>query len=118
MQPAPQSDRAIKIGLLAVIVLMSWPVWIAFIAAKPYFDWSVAAGGMIPLIADPAGGDGGLRPTQEDGAAVPPLACTRWASTYTAASTGTPAIQPSPNTSAMRWICSSVITKDGDTCSE
>jgi len=50
MQPAPQSDRAIKIGLLAVIALMSWPVWIAFIAAKPYFDWSVAAGGIIPLI--------------------------------------------------------------------
>jgi uncharacterized membrane protein len=49
MQQAPQSDRAIKLGLFAVIVLMSWPVWIAFIAAKPYFSWGVAAGGLIPL---------------------------------------------------------------------
>ena len=49
MQQAPQSDRAIKLGLFGVIVLMSWPVWIAFIAAKPYFSWGVAAGGLIPL---------------------------------------------------------------------
>jgi len=49
MDSTDQSDRAVKIGLLSVIALMSWPVWLAVIAGKRSFTWDVAASALVPL---------------------------------------------------------------------
>jgi hypothetical protein len=49
MQPHDDPARAIKIGLLAVIGLMSWPVWGAIIAGEGRFDGRIAASALVPL---------------------------------------------------------------------
>jgi hypothetical protein len=41
--------RPIKIGLLAVVGLMSWPVWGAIVAGQRDFTWTVAASALVPL---------------------------------------------------------------------
>jgi hypothetical protein len=49
MQSHEDPARGIKIGLLAVIGLMSWPVWGAIVAGQQSFTWSVAASAIVPL---------------------------------------------------------------------
>ena len=49
MQAHDDPARAIKVGLLAVIGLMSWPVWGAIVAGQHEFTWSVAASALVPL---------------------------------------------------------------------
>ena len=41
--------RPIKIGLLGVIAMMSWPVWGAIVAGQREFTWTVAASALVPL---------------------------------------------------------------------
>ena len=41
---------AIRIGLLAVIAFMSWPVWMAIVAGQRRFTWTVAASAIVPLL--------------------------------------------------------------------
>ena len=42
-------SHAIKVGLLAVIAMMSWPVWGEIVAGFHQFTWTVAASGLVPL---------------------------------------------------------------------
>ena len=49
MQHHDDPARPIKIGLLAVIGLMSWPVWGAVIAGEGTFNGRVAASALVPL---------------------------------------------------------------------
>ena len=51
MQPQHGEDpsRGIKIGLLAVIGLMSWPVWAAVIAGMQSFNYAAWASALVPL---------------------------------------------------------------------
>jgi hypothetical protein len=41
---------AIRIGLLAVIAFMSWPVWMAIVAGQRSFTWAVAWSAAVPLL--------------------------------------------------------------------
>ena len=50
MQTQHHDDsRAIKIGLLAVIAMMSWPIWGEIVAGFHQFTWTVAASALVPL---------------------------------------------------------------------
>jgi hypothetical protein len=40
---------AIRIGLLAVLAFMSWPVWLAIVAGERRFTWGVGASAAVPL---------------------------------------------------------------------
>ncbi|MEP6640665.1 MAG: hypothetical protein ABJB93_02040 [Gaiellales bacterium] len=41
---------AIRIGLLAVVAFMSWPVWLAIVAGERRFTWAVGASAAVPLL--------------------------------------------------------------------
>jgi hypothetical protein len=41
---------AIRVGLLAVIAFMSWPVWMAIVAGQRSFTWSVAWSAAVPVL--------------------------------------------------------------------
>ncbi len=41
---------AIRVGLLAVIAFMSWPVWMAIVAGERSFTAAVAWSAAVPLI--------------------------------------------------------------------
>ena len=43
-QPHDDPGFAIRIGLLAVIAFMSWPVWLAVVAGERTFNCGGAAG--------------------------------------------------------------------------
>ena len=40
---------AIRIGLLAVVAFMSWPVWLAVVAGQHTFTTAVALSALVPL---------------------------------------------------------------------
>ena len=40
---------AIRIGLLAVVAFMSWPVWLAIVAGQHTFTTAVALSALVPL---------------------------------------------------------------------
>ena len=50
MQHRDDPAQAIRIGLLAVIAFMSWPVWMAIVAGQERFTWTVAASALVPLL--------------------------------------------------------------------
>jgi hypothetical protein len=52
MQQQQQEDvgYAIRIGLLAVVAFMSWPVWLAVVAGERKFTWTVGASAAVPLL--------------------------------------------------------------------
>ena len=51
MQPHyDDPSRPIKIGLLAVIGMMAWPIWGEIIAGYHRFTWTVAASALVPLL--------------------------------------------------------------------
>ena len=41
---------AIRVGLLAVVAFMSWPVWLAIVAGERRFTWMVGASAAVPLL--------------------------------------------------------------------
>jgi predicted Na+-dependent transporter len=41
---------AIRVGLLAVIAFMSWPVWLAIVAGERQFTWAVVWSAAVPLL--------------------------------------------------------------------
>jgi hypothetical protein len=41
---------AIRIGLLAVVAFMSWPVWLAVVSGQRSFTAGVALSALVPLI--------------------------------------------------------------------
>ncbi|HYX83947.1 MAG TPA: hypothetical protein VE777_03160 [Gaiellales bacterium] len=40
---------AIRMGLLAVVAFMSWPVWLAVVSGQREFTTAVAASALVPL---------------------------------------------------------------------
>ena len=40
---------AIRVGLLAVIAFMSWPVWLAIVSGQRSFTMGVALSALVPL---------------------------------------------------------------------
>ena len=44
-----ESSRGIALGLVGVMAVMLWPVWLAVVAAERTFTWTVAASALIPL---------------------------------------------------------------------
>jgi hypothetical protein len=40
---------AIRIGLLAVVAFMSWPVWLAVVSGQHTFTMTVALSALVPL---------------------------------------------------------------------
>ena len=40
---------AIRIGLLAVVAFMSWPVWLAVVSGQRTFTTAVALSALVPL---------------------------------------------------------------------
>ncbi len=40
---------AIRLGLLAVVAFMSWPVWLAIVAGQHAFTTTVALSALVPL---------------------------------------------------------------------
>ncbi len=50
MQHDDDPARALKIGIIGVIAMMSWPVWLAIVAGQHTFTWSVAASALVPLL--------------------------------------------------------------------
>jgi hypothetical protein len=50
MQRSDDPGYAIRVGLLAVVGFMSWPVWLAVVAGMRSFTWTVAASALVPLL--------------------------------------------------------------------
>jgi hypothetical protein len=50
MDRSDDSGFAIRIGLLAVVGFMSWPVWLAVVSGMHAFTWTVAASALVPLL--------------------------------------------------------------------
>jgi hypothetical protein len=49
-QPHDDPGYAIRIGLLAVIAFMSWPVWLAVVAGERTFNSAVLWSAAVPLL--------------------------------------------------------------------
>lgn len=49
-QPHDDPAFAIRIGLLAVVAFMSWPVWLAIVAGERTFNSAVLWSAAVPLI--------------------------------------------------------------------
>jgi hypothetical protein len=49
-QPHDDPGFAIRIGLLAVVAFMSWPVWLAIVAGEHTFTAAVLWSAAVPLL--------------------------------------------------------------------
>ena len=49
MQHERDDGYAIRVGLLAVLAFMSWPVWLAVVSGQHAFTATVAASALAPL---------------------------------------------------------------------